>query len=220
MQPTDEQAHCIKIFKKGGNLAIEAGAGTGKTSTLVLLGEAAKSRRGQYLAFNKAIVEDAKKRMPPNVQASTMHSLAFGAFGKRYARRLNAREPEDPGVAVYFEYKGRPMCFACDQYRKTRENIRAISLTIAAIRAIERYGSSDMMERAFRGFTAIPEVTGEPWRTVFGFSATDLITDEQIDAAFRKLALTEHPDHGGSSERFQRILNARKDARRAIGATA
>lgn len=132
----------------------------------------------------------------------------------------NTREPEDPGVAVYFEYKGKPMCFACDQYRKVRENIRGIGLTIAAIRAIERYGSSDMMERAFRGFTAIPEAAGEPWRNVFGFSATETVNADAVDAAFRRLAMTEHPDHGGTSERFQRILNARTDARRAIGATA
>lgn len=132
----------------------------------------------------------------------------------------NTREPDDPGVAVYFDYKGKPMCFACDQYRKTRENIRAISLTIKSIRAIERYGSSDMMERAFRGFTAIPETTGEPWRSVFGFSATESISEDILDSKFRELAHIHHPDKGGTSEGFQRILNARNDARRALGLTA
>jgi len=132
----------------------------------------------------------------------------------------NTREPGDPGVAIYFEYKGKPMVFACDQFRKTRENIRAIALTIKSIRAIERYGSSDMMERAFRGFTAIPEATGEPWRSVLGFSATQSLTGEEVDSAFRRLALTEHPDKGGTTERFQRIMNARNDARRALGLTA
>lgn len=132
----------------------------------------------------------------------------------------NASEPRDSGAAVYFEYRGKPMCFACDKYKRVRENIHAIEKTIEAIRGIERWGSSDMMERAFRGFTALPEAAGEPWRNVFGFSATESVNSEAIDAAFRKLALTEHPDHGGTSERFQRILNARTDARRAIGATA
>lgn len=132
----------------------------------------------------------------------------------------NASEPKDPGAAVYFEYKGKPMCFACDKYSRVRENLRAIEKTIDAIRGIERWGSSDMMERAFRGFTALPEQTGESWRTVFGFTATETVTSDGIDGAFRTLAMTEHPDHGGTSERFQRIINARTDARRAIGETA
>lgn len=129
-------------------------------------------------------------------------------------------EPSDPGVALYFKYKGKDMCFAADQFRYCRQNMRAIDLTIKAIRAIERYGASDMMERAFRGFTAIPEFTGEPWRTVFGFSATETVDADVVDSAFRKLAMTDHPDHGGTNEAFQRILNARNDARRALGLTS
>jgi len=124
-----------------------------------------------------------------------------------------AGEPADGGVAVYFSWKNRPMCFACDQFETVRE-------TIDSIRAIERYGASDMMERAFRGFTALPEQAGEPWRTVFGFTASESVTSDRIEEAFRKLAFTEHPDHGGTSVRFQRIINARTDARRAIGETA
>lgn len=130
------------------------------------------------------------------------------------------REPEDPGVAVYFKYQGKDMCFAADQFKYARQNVHAINLTIRAIRAIERYGASDMMERAFRGFTALAENAGEPWRTVLGFTATEAVSADRIDEVFRKLAFTEHQDHGGTAERFQRIMNARNDARRAIGATS
>jgi hypothetical protein len=77
-----------------------------------------------------------------------------------------------------------------------------------------------MMERAFRGFTALPEHAGEPWRTVFGFSATEAVTADSLDSKFRQLAHTAHPDKGGTSEQFQRIVNARNDARRALGFTA
>ncbi len=51
-------------------MAIQAGAGTGKTSTLLLLADS-DARRGQSLAFNKAIVEDAKAKMPSRVSANT-----------------------------------------------------------------------------------------------------------------------------------------------------
>jgi hypothetical protein len=55
----------------------------------------------------------------------------------------------DAGVAVYFKRRGKDMVFACDSYWTIHENIHAIAKTIEALRAIERYGASDMMERAF-----------------------------------------------------------------------
>ena len=131
----------------------------------------------------------------------------------------NMREPADPGVAVYFEHKGKPMCFACDQYRTARENVRAIGLTIAAIRAIERYGSSDMMERAFRGFTALPEHAGQHWREVFEIPHDAKPTHDDIDKHFRALAHVYHPDKGGTMEEWQRLVLARENAMKDIGAT-
>jgi hypothetical protein len=74
--PTDEQQEALRLFATGKSLAIEAGAGAGKTSTLKLLAESTP-RRGQYIAFNKAIVEEAKLKMPSSVAASTAHSLAY-----------------------------------------------------------------------------------------------------------------------------------------------
>lgn len=90
LRPTDEQQLIIDLFGKGGNLAIEAGAGTGKTSTLVLAAESDRLRRGQYVAFNKAIVVDSARKMPDHVSANTMHSLAMRAKGKQYRHRLNS----------------------------------------------------------------------------------------------------------------------------------
>ena len=74
--PTAEQADALRLFATGKSLAIEAGAGAGKTSTLMLLAQSTK-RRGQYIAFNKAIVTEAGAKMPANVACSTAHSLAY-----------------------------------------------------------------------------------------------------------------------------------------------
>lgn len=90
LKPTDEQVRAIDLFKTGGSLAIEAGAGTGKTSTLVLLAKAAGDQNGQYVAFNKALVEESRAKFPLTVGCNTAHSLAFRAVGKNYAPRLNA----------------------------------------------------------------------------------------------------------------------------------
>lgn len=45
---------------------------------------------------------------------------------------------------------------ACDQFREVRWNMCAIGLTIKAIRQIERCGTTSLLERAFKGFAALP----------------------------------------------------------------
>ncbi|WP_327350275.1 UvrD-helicase domain-containing protein [Streptomyces sp. NBC_01304] len=96
--PTEEQAAALKAFSDGDHLVIQAGAGTGKTSTLAFLAEQTGGRRGRYLAFNRAIAQDAATRFPASVQCKTAHSLAYGALGHRYRERLNS--PRRPGWKV------------------------------------------------------------------------------------------------------------------------
>jgi len=76
--PTAEQQAAIDLFTTGRSLVIEAGAGTGKTSTLQFLANST-SRKGQYIAFNKAIVLEAATKFPGTVNCSTAHSLAYQA---------------------------------------------------------------------------------------------------------------------------------------------
>lgn len=54
LRPVPEQERAVELFLAGGNLRIDAYAGTGKTTTLRLLA-AGKPGRGLYLAFNRAI---------------------------------------------------------------------------------------------------------------------------------------------------------------------
>ncbi|MCZ4607719.1 UvrD-helicase domain-containing protein [Streptomyces sp. Lzd4kr] len=91
--PTDEQAHAIEVFKAGRHLVLQAGAGTGKTSTLELL--AGSTRRcGRYVAFNKDIARDAATRFPRTVTCKTAHATAYAAVGHRYTGPLNSpRQP-------------------------------------------------------------------------------------------------------------------------------
>jgi len=87
--PTAEQRAALDVFAAGRDLALVAGAGTGKTSTLTLMG-AATRKRGLYIAFNRAIADDARCLFGPNVECRTAHSLAFRAVGRRYRERLNS----------------------------------------------------------------------------------------------------------------------------------
>ena len=88
MTPTAEQADIIAACQSGEHLVIEAGAGTGKTSTLKMAASV-MGRRGLYIAFNRAIARDAARSFPKNVTCSTAHSLAFRAVGHAYKARLD-----------------------------------------------------------------------------------------------------------------------------------
>lgn len=46
---------------------------------------------------------------------------------------------------------------ACDAFKEVRLNLAAVVQTLKAIRQIERCGTTSLMERAFAGFSALPE---------------------------------------------------------------
>ena len=127
--------------------------------------------------------------------------------GLPYALKGN---PSDPGVAVYFEYGKKQMVFACDKYVKIHENVRAISKTIEAIRGIERWGASDMMERAFTGFQALPAPETQDWWDILQVRKDS--SEEEIRSNFRRLAKEHHPDKGGSLEKMENLNAAYKSA--------
>ena len=89
IRATAEQQAARDAFASGGDLALIAGAGAGKTSTLVLMGSATR-KRGLYMAYNKAAAEDARRRFGSNVECRTSHALAYQAVGVRYKSRLEA----------------------------------------------------------------------------------------------------------------------------------
>ncbi|MFF9213993.1 MULTISPECIES: UvrD-helicase domain-containing protein [unclassified Streptomyces] len=89
MKPTDEQITAMDAFRADDHLALQAGAGTGKTTLLEMLARSTK-RRGRYFAYNRAIAQDATARFPRTVQCKTAHALAYAAVGHRYTHRLNA----------------------------------------------------------------------------------------------------------------------------------
>jgi hypothetical protein len=100
--PTAEQRDIIAASSalrgKSAALVVEAGAGTGKTSTLVMIEEAMRGGIGQYTAFNKALVEESKAKFKC-VACNTTHSLAFRAVGKTYSHRLNGGRVRSQAIA-------------------------------------------------------------------------------------------------------------------------
>jgi DNA helicase-2/ATP-dependent DNA helicase PcrA len=66
--------------KPSGALVIEAGPGSGKTTTgIEMLRCTGMTQRVLFLAFNKHIAEELKRRVPPNVEAATVNGYGFRA---------------------------------------------------------------------------------------------------------------------------------------------
>lgn len=118
-----------------------------------------------------------------------------------------APEPADPGVAVYFERKKKPVCLACDKYDRVWKNIRAVAKTIEALRGIERWGSTQLLNRAFTGFAALPERTGPDVWELLGIGAD--AGEAEILAAYRERAKSAHPDKGGSHDAFDALTKCK-----------
>lgn len=94
--PTTEQKIIIDAVAKGKTVKIAALAGTGKTSTLVMIANTYPNRKGLYLAYNKSLQLDAQKKFPPWIECKTVHSLAYQTFGARYRNQLTIRvSPEE-----------------------------------------------------------------------------------------------------------------------------
>lgn len=82
MRPTAEQDMIVSLSRTGAAMKINAYAGTGKTSTLHLIANDSQ-RRGHYLAFNKAIANEARAKFPTHVTCTTIHSVAYRAVSNR-----------------------------------------------------------------------------------------------------------------------------------------
>lgn len=74
------------IYDRAETLVVEAGAGSGKTTTLDGYARARARRPMLYLAYNKPIKEEAERRFPSNVTSKTTHGLAWAPVGRRYTR--------------------------------------------------------------------------------------------------------------------------------------
>lgn len=153
---------------------------------------------------NQRVVKELSAMWVPEYVVSS--NLVLNSFG---LPRGGQKQPADPGVAVYWEVKGKSQCIAVDQYDSVEDNLAAIAASLAALRAIERHGGAQIMERAFMGFAALPAPSVD-WREILGLTGNP--TAEVINAAFRAKAAEAHPDKQGGSHDGMATLNGARAA--------
>lgn len=173
-----------------------------------------KSRSGFDMSFAKGRDELMRELRLMGARYPLLSSnVPLRRDGLPYAAQ---REPDDPGVAVYFMWQGKQMTFACDRWDRVKDNVRAIGKTIEALRGIERWGASDMMERAFSAFEALPAPDGVVTLSCWQILDLELGASEMdIERAYREKAKAAHPDKGGSREEWDQLRSAYDQAKRA-----
>lgn len=96
--PTEEQTAIKEAFPDHRFLTIQAKSGSGKTSTLYLLANSTEDRI-LYLAFNKSMAEEARRKMPINVECRTLHSICYQFLDHRLRAKLSRPEGQYVNVA-------------------------------------------------------------------------------------------------------------------------
>ena len=91
--PTQEQRDIIMAVLGENDVAVQALAGTGKTSTLELMARRIQKefpdKKILYIAFNKSVQEEAESRMPGNVESRTGDSLGWVGISKDLTKKRN-----------------------------------------------------------------------------------------------------------------------------------
>lgn len=96
--PTDEQFAIEGAFKENRFTTIQAFAGAGKTSTLYMLANGTDDKI-LYLAFNKSMAEEARRKMPSNVECRTLHSICYQQLPDNLRHKLSRPEGAYVNVA-------------------------------------------------------------------------------------------------------------------------
>jgi hypothetical protein len=136
--------------------------------------------------------------------------------------RANAKS-QGRRVVLYADTVHGPLMMPCGTYTSWQDNIRAIALSLEALRKVDRYGCSVRGEQ-YRGWTAIPASTSmttkveAAWRLLIDIAtgepdyemAREHRTRANLDLYYREAAKVAHPDVGGTEERMAAVNRARE----------
>lgn len=139
--------------------------------------------------------------------------------------RANAKVGH-PGVAISFESKFGPLRYATDAHERQygfakldgwQANVRAIALSLTALRAVDRYGVTRRGEQ-YTGWKAIEAPKAEfatadaaaEWMRKYADDALKLGEFPTFGALYRAMAKLMHPDKGAPRADWDRLDEARR----------
>ncbi|ELZ38992.1 J domain-containing protein [Halorubrum tebenquichense] len=158
-----------------------------------------------------SILEELEKMDAVNVEVKT----AAPHTTKKPHQPYKDRDPDDPGVVVYFDRDGQRFAVPCDRWNNLRDNARAIAKYLDAKRAIERYGvatvETEMSTQALpSGDDDVIVAGGEKKEPHEVLQIQPDAPEDVVKAAARARQAETHPDNGGDREEFRRVNEAKE----------
>lgn len=185
-------------------------------------------RRGQF----KQTYDQVFRQLSYELHKINVDVAIIGTDHPRNQVRIDGKprgeiEPATPRVSVSFDRGGRTITMQCDAFTQWMQNLKAIAMTLEALRACDRYGATSRGEQ-YRGFEALPpggggnpftRETAARWMAGQMKIACNVGIGEAIilgnsveaKACYRKLAAKFHPDqNGGQSAQFIQLGHAKE----------
>lgn len=126
-------------------------------------------------------------------------------------------QPSHPGVAIAFESRHGPLRYATAEfdagaYWKSmpawQANLRAIALSMKALRDVDRYGVSKRGEQ-YAGWRQLPRST-DPADSIQTRDQAEAYLTDHFGGDARRALLETHPDRGGDPDEFRKVQRARE----------
>lgn len=124
----------------------------------------------------------------------------------------------DSAAALFFDLPGdRAIAICCDLYTKQDDNVRALYKIVEGMRTIERFGGSNVSQKTFTGFAALPPPP-DIWKVLgiskgVGEALNTKMRKEFVMDAFRNAAKDGH----GAGKDMAALVEARDQALAQLG---
>ena len=127
--------------------------------------------------------------------------------------------PSSPRIILSFNSIHGALSYPCDRYSDWQDNLRAIALSLEALRMVDRYGVTKSAEQ-YRGFQALPppkpgfeevENAASVIRQFSGYQGPfrAILTDRHFGMRMILEAQKHtHPDKGGNVDSFKKVMAA------------
>lgn len=163
--------------------------------------------------------DECRKIIYPDHKREVVLMLDVHDWEIRQDGQLRATAKVGPDVALAIDTKKGPIIFPSGSYLSYEDNLRAIALTLQALRAIDRWGVTSSGEQ-YTGFSALgsgrPMGRPEPMdrqqaRRILADAASlplNLVDTLDLRQVYRRAVRAMHPDTGGSEEAFKLVDEA------------
>jgi superfamily I DNA/RNA helicase len=186
-QLTDEQIAIVEAATSTrDNLLVVARAGAAKTTTLVEVTKALPRANGLVLAFNKAIADEMKTKLPGNFKAQTLNGCGFQAWQRYIGKRCRV-DGRKCYELLRAEIETLPKLDADEAWDLFSETLKAIGQA-----KLQAYIPKAGLPPAFRPLTSAEDF----YNTNLPFEATDLqrMLIDKISSQSFQLAIQGHVD--------------------------